>query len=128
MNILIADDDRTLVALLTAKLKKAGFQVAVAFDAMQAMMAIRQRPPHAILLDVNMPGGGGLDVLRRVRNSANTSHIPIVVITATRTAEAEQAAREMGAEQWFSKPIDTEKLCEYLRQMTGAPQTGGNPL
>lgn len=124
MSILIADDDRVLVTMLSARLRKAGFSVVAAFDSMQTMMAVRREEPQAILLDINMPGGGGLDVLRRIKNSANTNHIPVVIITATRTPENEAATRDLGVETWFDKPIDVDALCEHLSRLTGKSGNG----
>jgi two-component system phosphate regulon response regulator PhoB len=124
MNLLIADDDRIFVTALGARLRKAGFAVAVAFDSLQAMMAVRRQVPDVILLDISMPCGGGIDVLRKVKGSANTNHVPVVVITATATEETRKSVQALGAETCFIKPVDMEELCNYLRQITGAPSDG----
>lgn len=73
MNILIADDDRIQIMLVTAFLRKAGFTVSSAFDAMQAFTLAIRTTPAAIVLDVNMPGGTGLEVLKRLKNSYKTN-------------------------------------------------------
>jgi two-component system, OmpR family, response regulator len=65
--ILVADDSHFQIALLTTALQEKGFEVVVAQDACQAGMVARRTAPDAIVLDINMPGGSGIEVLRRLR-------------------------------------------------------------
>lgn len=83
MTILIADDDRVLTQVLSVRLRKAGHRVVVVCDAVQAIMTALCNPPDAILLDVNMSGGTGLQVLRQLTNSSKTNQVPIIVITGS---------------------------------------------
>jgi two-component system cell cycle response regulator len=81
--ILIADDSRVHVQLLTGWLQDRGFAVVSALDAVQAwMMGIRSQP-DVIILDINMPGGSGLDVLKRLKASTKTKHIPVLVVSGS---------------------------------------------
>lgn len=64
--ILIADDSRFQVAMLTKALEENGFEVVCAVDALQAWMTALRAVPDAIVLDINMPGGSGIEVLRRL--------------------------------------------------------------
>lgn len=68
--VLVADDDRMTVQLISARLKKAGYDVIAAFDAMQAHMFAQREQPSAVVIDVNMPGGGGIEALKRARGAA----------------------------------------------------------
>lgn len=128
MTILIADDDRVLTGLLTARLKKDGFKVIVAFDAMQAIMAALRNPPAAVLLDVNMPGGTGLQVLRQLRNSIKTSQVPIIVISSSLEPETEKKVRELGADDYVPKPPDYEQLLAKIKQLVRQPGDGAKPV
>ncbi len=128
MTILIADDDRVLTGLLTARLKKDGFKVIVAFDAMQAIMAALRSPPAAVLLDVNMPGGTGLQVLRQLRNSIKTSQVPIIVISSSLEPETEKKVRELGADDYVPKPPDYEQLLAKIKQLVRQPGDGAKPV
>jgi CheY-like chemotaxis protein len=78
--ILVADDSRFQVALLTAALEQRGFEVVVALDGMQAGMVALRTSPDAIVLDINMPGGSGIEVLKRLKRSTKTQRIPVVVV------------------------------------------------
>jgi CheY-like chemotaxis protein len=74
--ILIADDSRFQVQLIAAYLEPRGFVVVSAGDALQTWMKALREKPEAIVLDINMPGGTGIEVLKRLRMSATTQHIP----------------------------------------------------
>src|SRR5882724_4204706 len=79
--ILIADDSRFQVQALTSWLSPKGFEVITALDAIQAWMSALRASPDLILLDINMPAGNGLEILKRLRNSPKTQRIPVIVIT-----------------------------------------------
>jgi CheY-like chemotaxis protein len=120
MKVLIADDDRVLTRLATAGLKSRGWEVAVANDAMQALM-FAMRPPHpdVIALDIGMPGGTGFDVLKKLQQSARTSQIPVVVVSGS-TSEADEAkVTELGAVAFLRKPVDAQVLHEALLRAAG---------
>jgi DNA-binding response OmpR family regulator len=112
MKILIAEDDRVTAQLLSTRLNQAGHQTVVAFDTMQAMMTCMRSRPDALILDVQMPGGSGLQVLHRLKASRKTAMLPVIVLTAH--AEHEQAAMEAGADAFLMKPPDLDRLEEIL--------------
>lgn len=120
MRILIADDDRVLVIQLAAHLKKFGFEVGVAHDALAASTAFFRSPPDAIVLDIGMPAGTGMEVLRRLRNSPKSAFVPVVVITGAEDPELEKAVRSQGAAEFFRKPVDFDRLREVLYRLLGS--------
>lgn len=79
---LVVDDDKTIHTFLRAALAKHGFQVRSAFDAVGAVAAARQFRIDVIVLDINMPGGGGYETFRRLQAMNTTSHIPILVYSS----------------------------------------------
>ena len=115
MTILIADDDRLLTRVLGTRLTKAGYKVVAVYDAMQAIMTALRNPPDAILLDVNMPGGTGLQVLRQLKNSIKTSQIPIIVISGSLNVEMRETVTALGADEVMAKPPNCEKLEAILK-------------
>lgn len=95
--ILIADDSRFQVQLVSSCLTPRGFAVVSAGDALQTwMMALREKP-EAIVLDINMPGGTGIEVLKRLRMSSKTQHIPVVVVSGSSEPNIERTVKELGA-------------------------------
>jgi len=81
--ILVVDDDTDTVQLLTGLLQTAGYTVLAALDPNQALMQAQRERPALILTDILMPAGGGLSVLKRLKMSAKTGTIPIIVVTAS---------------------------------------------
>ena len=128
MTILIADGDRVLTGLLTARLRRDGFKVVVAFDAMQAIMIALRNPPAAVLLDVNMPGGTGMQVLRQLRNSTKTNRVPIIVVSGSLEPATEQKVRELGADDYVPKPPDYDLLVGKINQLLKQAGSGERPV
>jgi CheY-like chemotaxis protein len=120
MKVVLADDDRVVVQMITAGLKKRGIQTIPAFDAMQAVMATMRSEPDAVIMDLNMPGGTGIEAVRRIKGSSKTSVIPIVAITGSATEEARQNALDLGAAGCLEKPVDVDALADLLEGLTGA--------
>lgn len=120
--ILIADDDRVVVALVSEYLRKNNFDVVLAFDAMQTMMGVRNAALSAIIVDLGMPGGGGLDVIRKIRMNTKTLTLPIVVLTASTDPKVESEARALGADEFLTKPVNVELLHAALLRALGAAE------
>jgi DNA-binding response OmpR family regulator len=121
MTVLIADDDRVHVQLVSIRLKKLGFDVAVAFDAMQAFTIAIRTGPAAVLLDVNMPGGTGIEVLKRLKNSSKTNQIPVIVVSGSIDEKTAGAVKDLGAEEYLPKPVDIDHLLQTLYRVLGMP-------
>jgi two-component system KDP operon response regulator KdpE len=117
MKVLIADDDRVLTQLLGARLKARGWEVDVAHDALQAWTSALRHQPSVIVLDVNMPGGSGLQVLQRLHSSTKTEGIPVVVVSSTHTAETEKKVAELGAAAFMPKPLEIQVLHDTLLRL-----------
>ena len=123
MEILIAEDDRVTVNILSSVLKKAGYDTLIAHDAMQAVMMAMRKPPDAILLDIGMPGGTGLQVLQRLKASTKTSMIPVVVLTGSTEPDLPDRVRSLGAAEFLSKPVDPPTLLSTLQRLLGEPES-----
>ena len=109
--ILIADDSRFHVQLLVAYLGPKKFDLIFASDAPQAWTQALRSNPDLILLDINMPGGTGVEVLKRLRISTKTQHIPVIVISGEDDVAIESVVRDLGAADFLHKPIAQAQLC-----------------
>jgi CheY-like chemotaxis protein len=118
--ILVADDSRFQVALLTQTLKEKGSEVVVAQDALQAGMVALRTAPDAIVLDINMPGGSGIEVLKRLRHSTKTQHIPVVIVSSNEDLDVRHVATELGVAEFLSKPVDPDHLCKVLLSLVSS--------
>ena len=125
MRILIADDDRVLSHLLCNRLRARGCDVVAAFDAMQAFMfSLRAPQPDAIVLDVNMPAGTGVETLKKLKLSTKTAFIPVIVLSGSTDPRLPEIVVELGAAQFLAKPTDPEALFEALSNLLAADRAG----
>jgi len=127
MTILIADDDRGLVLLLSKHLLKRGFEVAGAYDAMQASVTAIRKPIDAVILDINMPAGTGYEVLKRMRSNPRSSLIPVIVLTGSIEPAEEQKVKAMGADAFLQKPVDLAQLDRLIAALLGVPEESAQP-
>lgn len=123
MKLLLADDDRVLTHLVSNRLRVMGVETVVAHDAMQAFMLAMRSPPDVIVLDIQMPGGTGLQALRKLKTSSKTSSIPVVVLSGSGDAATPDQVKEMGADQFLLKPIEPEALYVALCAVLGLGAT-----
>lgn len=122
MRILVADDDRIVVHLLAGLLRAKGYQVTPVFDAMQAFMyAMRRPPPDAIVLDINMPGGTGVEAIKRLKTSLNTAGIPVIVLSGTTDPKMPETVKTLGADAFLPKPVNADALFAALQKVLPAP-------
>ncbi|MBZ5563963.1 MAG: response regulator transcription factor [Acidobacteriia bacterium] len=121
MMILIADDDRIHVHMLTSRLKAKGFKVSAAFDAIQAWIAAIRTSPDAIILDIQMPGGTGMAVLKQLKSSTKTNQIPVVVLSGSIDPCDAERVKRLGADEYLPKPVDLAQLYSTLSKLLGVP-------
>jgi len=110
VKVLLADDDRVLIHLFTARLRALGWRVEAAHDAMQTLMYAINSQPDVIVLDIGMPGGDGFGVLTKLKRSVRTEAIPVVVMSNSVVPEDEAKVLALGAVAFFRKPVDPETL------------------
>ena len=110
-----------IVTMLAEFLRKKGFNVVTAFDSMQAMLGVRNAAPKAVVLDVGMPGGNGIDVLRKIRMMNKTSQLPVLILTASTDPKTADEARGLGADEFLTKPVNLPQFHEALLRALGRP-------
>jgi CheY-like chemotaxis protein len=112
--ILIVDDDDQFAVLVAGYLRGAGYPSVTAADAMQGFMFAQREQPALIVLDINMPAGGGIMLLERLAKSVRTQMIPVLVLTARAEQEIETQAMAKGAAGFLRKPIERDSLLEAV--------------
>ncbi len=108
--ILVVDDEPDIVRSLTLRLQAEGYQVSSAMDGLGATKKAIEEQPELILLDIGMPAGNGHVVVERLRNIDETSHIPVIYLTARTSEDDYHRAREGGVTKYITKPFDAEVL------------------
>jgi DNA-binding response OmpR family regulator len=119
MKVLIADDDRSFVELVSTRLRARGHQVLAALDAIQAFANAVRNVPDAIILDLNMPGGTGVEALKKIKNSTKTSGIPVIIASGLTDRKQVETVLALGAEVYLPKPVKFEILADALTRLTG---------
>ena len=110
IDVLVVDDIATNLKLARVLLSGAGYRVAVAADADQALAAIAADPPRVVLMDIQLPGMSGVEVIRRMRAEVELSTVPIVALTALVMPGDRERCLAAGADEYLSKPVSAETL------------------
>jgi two-component system response regulator MprA len=126
VRILVVDDDRAVRESLRRSLAFNGYTVDLAEDGVEALEAITNERPDALVLDVMMPRLDGLEVCRQLRSTGDD--LPILVLTARDTVSERVSGLDAGADDYLPKPFSLEELLARLRALlrrTG-PEDGGD--
>ena len=112
-DLLLIDDDVELCELLTSWLSQEGFQVRACHDGASARKALAEQAPDAVVLDVMLPDGSGLEVLKQLRSEH--AELPVVMLSARGEPLDRILGLELGADDYLAKPCDPRELTARLR-------------
>ena len=117
--ILVIDDEQGIRDLLDTLLRRKGYDVVLADNGQKGLELFRRERPDVVVLDLKMPGMGGLTVLQEIR-SFNPKQ-PVVILTGAGTAEAEQRVRALGVTEYVEKEFSLHLLGDALHRLLGNP-------
>ena len=110
--ILVVDDEPQIRRIMRTELTRAGYEVDDAKTGEEGLGKVREFRPDLVLLDINMPGMGGLAACRAIRSDANTA---IIMLTVHNTESAKVEALDAGADDFVTKPFSTPELLARIR-------------
>ena len=110
--ILVVDDEVETCDLLKRYLTKKGFQVFTALSGEDAVNIVKEERPHIVLLDIRMPGMGGIEALKKIKEIDR--EIGVVMITAVKEEETAKEILKLGADDYITKPMDLKYLDNVL--------------
>ena len=116
--VLIVDDEPAILRVVAVNLRARGYEALTAASGAAALTVIEARQPDCIVLDLGLPGVGGLEVLRRLRTWATT---PVVILTARDDEHERATALELGADDYVTKPF---AMTDLLARVRGALRHG----
>jgi DNA-binding response OmpR family regulator len=114
--VLLVDDDPVITRLLEVNFRLMGFRVAAVARGDVALERASAVPPSAVVLDVKLPGMGGYEVCRQMRQIDTLAEVPVVFLTASAPDEEETALGGLGPVDFVGKPFDPAELVELVRR------------
>jgi len=118
--VIIVDDDRDTREMLTLALQLEGFDVTEAANGLRLISTLHVDRPDAILLDVMMSWIDGFELCHAIKQNEEFREIPVVFLSARKTADDVARGIAAGAVDYFTKPVDIERLATRLREVIGA--------
>lgn len=113
--ILVVDDEKDIVDLIAYSLEADGYSVIRAYDGQTALALGKSAKPHLVLLDLMLPGIKGLDVCRALRANAESSNLPIIMLTALSATDDRIRGLTAGADDYITKPFHIRELLARVR-------------
>jgi two-component system, OmpR family, KDP operon response regulator KdpE len=110
--VLVVDDEPPIVRAVAANLRVRGYEVLTAASGESALAAVEAHEPDCVVLDLGLPGVGGLEVLRRLRT---WTEVPVVVLTAIDSERDKVTALDLGADDYVTKPFGVAELMARIR-------------
>ncbi|MBN1277254.1 MAG: response regulator [Deltaproteobacteria bacterium] len=121
--ILVVDDEKDLVELISYNLEREGFGIIKAYDGETALRLVQTQKPDLVILDLMLPGIQGMEVGRFIRKNPEISHIPIIMVTAKNDEFDKVLGLEMGADDYITKPFSVRELIARVRAVLRRFQT-----
>jgi CheY-like chemotaxis protein len=122
--VLIVEDHQTMREAMRLVLEPQ-FEILEAADGIKAVDMIRADPPDLVLLDLNLPGVSGTEVLATLKADRATAGVPVIVVTAMGEEERERLMR-LGADGYFTKPFSPLALIRTVELALGGAETPGS--
>ena len=119
--VLIADDSETFTIYLSTILNRMHFKVITAHNGTRALELARQIKPDLILLDIDMPGMNGKEVLKSVKGDPEISAIPVIMLTVKGDDENIDECNKLKCDSFLCKPVEPLKLVETLKPFVDCP-------
>jgi DNA-binding response OmpR family regulator len=125
-HILIVDDSLTVRMDLRAVLHEAGFFVTACETKASGQKALRSRTYAVVILDVLLPDGSGIDMLKEIRSSEESAHTPVIMLSTEAEVKHRIRGLTMGADEYVSKPYDSAYIARCVRLLSLGPSSSGS--
>jgi CheY-like chemotaxis protein len=117
IRILVADDNRLLLAITKDALENAGFQVFTVNSGLEVYPEVINNKPHLILLDIMMPEIDGIEICRTLKQNPATRNIIIIIYSAKRDMDLMDLCHDAGAEKFLLKSDNIEEMVERIKEV-----------
>lgn len=127
IDVLIAEDEPSILEALDFVLKRAGWSISAVMDGEAVMDAVRREKPRVLVLDIMLPKRSGFEVLKQIRADKATSALPVLVLTAKGQQQDRRIAEELGADKFVTKPYSNADVVDAVRVLMGESGTVAAP-
>lgn len=117
--VLIADDEHNIRHILDFSLHSEGFDVVAAANGEDAFVLAINEKPDLIILDVMMPGQGGIETCRKLKADERTAGIPVILLTARASRRDREEGTAAGADDYITKPFSPQKVINVVHNFLG---------
>ena len=117
--ILIIEDEPDIVMIIRERLRREEYEVITASDGYQGVEYAHSNKPDLIILDLMIPAGDGLWVLKTLQMSAETKYIPVIVVTGMADEKYKQKVMKEGVAKYMEKPFDMYELIGAVKELLG---------
>ncbi|GLQ09747.1 response regulator [Devosia yakushimensis] len=119
IDILIAEDEPSILESLDFILRRAGWTIGSVTDGEAVIDGVRRLQPRVLVLDVMLPKRSGFDVLKTIRANADTRLLPVLILTAKGQQQDRRIAEELGANEFVTKPYANADVVGAVRRLLG---------
>lgn len=119
VDVLIAEDEPSILESLDFILSRAGWTIGSVTDGAAALAAVRAARPRLLVLDVMLPKRSGFEVLKQLRADADTHDLPVLILTAKGQQQDRRTAEELGANAFVTKPYANADVVGAVRRLLG---------
>jgi two-component system OmpR family response regulator len=119
VDVLIAEDEPSILESLDFILRRAGWTIDSATDGEAVLEKVRRSRPRVLVLDVMLPKRSGFDVLKQLRADSGTRDLPVLILTAKGQQQDRRIAEELGADGFVTKPYSNAEVVGAVRQLLG---------
>jgi CheY-like chemotaxis protein len=125
--ILLVEDNEMNRDMLSRRLKRRGFEVAIAVDGLEGVEMAGSEKPDLILMDMSLPELDGWEATQRIKADASTRHVPVIALTAHALLRDRERALQIGCDDYDSKPVEFTRLLSKIEaQLNFKIAQGGN--
>ena len=117
--ILLVEDNEMNRDMLSRRLQKRGYEVVIAVDGQEGVTLAHAEAPALIVMDMSLPVLDGWEATRQLKSAPATRTIPIIALTAHAMAGDQERAREAGADDFDTKPVELPRLLEKIEALLG---------
>lgn len=116
-HVLLIEDETLFAKSVLRRLEREGYRATIRDTVEAGRAVLLSDPPDILLLDVRLPDGNGLDLLRDIRSKESEKALPVIIVTAYGELEDAVAAMKLGATDYLKKPVDLDELILVLSKV-----------